>query len=77
MTDDDVEGTGIDAPKHPAFAAHFADPLYDDPANDFAPFGNDEGWDLLAGWSERTDELGPTSTVLDLLADVVDGPVGP
>jgi uncharacterized protein YfeS len=74
---DNVVGLGIDAPKHPTFAAHFTDPVYDDPANDFGPFGNDEGWDVLASWSQRTDELGPTSTVLDLLGHVFDAPISP
>ncbi|MGW8566793.1 hypothetical protein [Isoptericola sp. NPDC055881] len=74
---DDVEGLGIDSPKHPAFAAHFTDPIYDDPANDIAPFGNDEGWDMLASWSQRADELGPTSTVLDLLEDDGEESFGP
>ncbi|MDE9365486.1 hypothetical protein PZ938_07700 [Luteipulveratus sp. YIM 133132] len=71
----------------PAFANHFTDPVYDDPAGEFAPFGTDEGWDLLHGWDERRDELGPRSTVADLidepgLAEVVAGlgtpePAGP
>jgi hypothetical protein len=46
----DAEDEGSDlGPKHPEFAAHFRDPIYDDEANDLAPFGNDEGWDLLVG----------------------------
>lgn len=50
-------------PKHPDFAAHFRDPLYDDPADDLAPFGNDEGWDLLADWAKRSDQLDGSSTL--------------
>lgn len=58
-----------DFPKHPAFAAHFTDPLYDDEGAEFAPFGTDEGWDMLAEWSERVDELNDASTVRQLLAE--------
>jgi uncharacterized protein YfeS len=65
---------GIDAPADDAFTEHFTSPIYDDPAGEFAPFGNDEGADMLADWAERTDELSPTSTVRDLLADGSDDP---
>lgn len=51
----------------PEFAAHFTDPVYDDPANELAPFGSDEGWDLLYEWDERRDELQPDTTVADLI----------
>lgn len=51
----------------PAFAAHFTDPIYADSAGEFAPFGTDEGADLLAEWSERRDELTADSTVADLI----------
>lgn len=69
----------------PAFLAHFTDPVYDDPAGEFAPFGSDEGFDLLYEWVERRDELGAGTTVDDLIedsgfADVVaelDTPEGP
>ena len=50
-----------------AFRAHFTDPLYDDSADELAPFGSDEGADLLAEWAERRDELSTTSTVADVL----------
>ncbi|WP_157417702.1 hypothetical protein [Nocardioides sp. Iso805N] len=53
----------------PQFAAHFTDPIYEDVSNDVAPFGGDEGWDMLHTWDERRDELGPTSTVADVLED--------
>jgi uncharacterized protein YfeS len=56
-------------PKHPVFAEYFTDPIYDDPANDFAPFGNDEGADVLAIWTERAGELDETTTVRALLED--------
>jgi uncharacterized protein YfeS len=71
---DDDSRPGIDAPADDAFTDHFTSPIYDDPAGEFTPFGTDEGADLLAEWAARTDELGPTSTVRDLLADASDDP---
>lgn len=53
-------------PKHPDFATHFRDPLYDDEADDFAPFGNDEGWDLITDWAKRSDELDSGSTLAQI-----------
>ncbi|GAA4714364.1 hypothetical protein APR04_004117 [Promicromonospora umidemergens] len=58
-TDDEVFDLG---PKHSEFAAHFRDPIYDDPGDDLAPIGNDEGWDLLAGWVKQADKLDSGST---------------
>lgn len=52
---------------HPAFRAHFTDPVYDDPGADLGPFGNDEGWELVMDWGERRDELGPDSTLATVL----------
>jgi uncharacterized protein YfeS len=60
------EGLGL---KHPAFAAHFRDPIYDEEGDDLAPFGSDEGWDLLAGWGKRTDELSSTSTLAQIVPE--------
>lgn len=61
----------------PGFAAHFSDPMYEDPANEFAPFGSDEGSDLLYEWSERRDELTRQTSVADLLnQDAFDELVG-
>lgn len=71
-THDDSYGTG--APVHPAFAAHFTDPLYDDPAGEFAPFGSDEGADLLAEWSDRPGDLREDSTLRRLLAEAFADP---
>ncbi|WP_454858408.1 hypothetical protein [Promicromonospora soli] len=69
----DLEGLGIvTEPKHPRFAVHFTDPIYDDPANDFAPFGNDEGADILADWATRVGELDEASTVRTILEDLFD-----
>ena len=50
-----------------AFAQHFTDPLYDDPGDDLAPFGSDEGSDLLADWRDRRDELTTASTLATVL----------
>lgn len=53
--------------KHPRYVAHFTDPLYDDVSDDAAPFGSDQGADMLrdaelAGWT-----LPPDSTIASLL----------
>ncbi len=54
---------------HPAFKAHFTDPIYEDEGGEFAPFGTDEGWELVMEWGERRHELGPRVTVAELLGD--------
>ena len=36
-----------EAATHPAYAAHFTDPMYSDAAGEFTPFGNDEGADAF------------------------------
>ena len=72
-------------PPDPAFAAHFTDPVYSDPAGELAPFGTDEGADMLYDWAGRLDELGPDSTVRQLLEgtgfddmiETLDEPEGP
>ena len=48
---------------HKAFAEHFTDPLYVDQAEDFAPFGNDEGSDTLWVWTQRRSELTRCTTL--------------
>lgn len=65
-TEDEDSGLG---PKHPVFAAHFRDSIYDDEANDLAPFGNDEGWDLLVDWVKRADELDSGSTLAQIASE--------
>jgi uncharacterized protein YfeS len=52
---------------HPAFRAHFTDPVYDDPGADLGPFGNDAGSDLLADWADRREELGPDGILATVL----------
>ncbi|MFD6445081.1 hypothetical protein ACFWEJ_08260 [Promicromonospora sp. NPDC060204] len=60
---DDDEDLG---PKHPAFAAHFRDLIYDDQGDDFAPFGNDEGWDTVVEAAKRIDELDGSTTLAQI-----------
>ena len=63
---------------HPAFRRHFIDPLYDSRGADLAPFGSDEGWDLVMDWGDRRDELGPDSTLATVLrTDDVRNVAGP
>jgi uncharacterized protein YfeS len=52
---------------HPAFSTHFDDPIYDDPALETAPFGSDEGSDMLWEWGQRRDELTRDSTIADVM----------
>lgn len=51
----------------PAFARHFTDPMYADVGDDLAPFGSDEGSDLLWSWAARRQELDTTSTLATVL----------
>ncbi len=62
-----MSSEGVPGYIHPRFAEHFTDPLYDDPADDFAPFGSDEGSDVFVEAEEHRTELGPAATVADLL----------
>ena len=48
---------------HPDFRAHFSDPVYDSEGTDEAPFGNDEGWELVMDWGARRDELLPDGRI--------------
>src|SRR5215213_6542528 len=73
-THDEEPREGLDAPADDTFTDHFTSPIYDDPDGEFTPFGTDEGADLLAEWAARKDELGPGSTVRDLLTAGVDEP---
>lgn len=67
--DDDGGDEGELPAAHPAFAAHFVDPLYDDAGADFGPFGSDEGYEFVREWGTRRAELGPGSTVAGLLGE--------
>lgn len=44
-------------PAHPRFATHFTHPIYDDPADEWSPFGSDGAAGVLAEWESRRDEL--------------------
>ncbi|QGN58737.1 RHS repeat-associated core domain-containing protein [Nostocoides sp. HKS02] len=55
--------------EHPAFAAHFTDPVYSDVAGEFAPFGTDEGFELLQVWADRREHLSSTTTLAWLLTE--------
>ncbi len=66
MTMRNAGGVSLPTP-HPAFASHFTDPIYDDPALETAPFGSDEGADVLWEWGQRRDELSPGSTIADVM----------
>lgn len=52
---------------HPAFAAHFTDPLYDDVGAELAPFGSDEGWELVMDGADRREEIAADPTLATLL----------
>ena len=58
----------------PSFRAHFTDPVYDSEDEELAPFGSNEGWELVSSWGRRPDELGPDSTIATVL-DVDPGDV--
>jgi hypothetical protein len=51
---------------HPRFAAHFTDPLCSDTSDNFAPFGTDEGADILAEAAQnpRALEQGTLASLL-------------
>lgn len=66
MTVRDAHRVSLPTP-HPAFAAHFTDPIYDDPGSENAPFGSDEGSDILWEWGQRRDELSADSTIADVM----------
>jgi uncharacterized protein YfeS len=52
---------------HPAFAAHFTDPIYESQGEEFAPFASDEGWELVMDWGDRRDELAADATLTRVL----------
>jgi len=68
VTEEEWTDEGLPA-AHPSFAAHFTDPVYEDQGSEFAPFGTDEGWDMLNEWAERRDELSPATTVADIIEE--------
>lgn len=58
---------------HENFARHFTAPIYEDQAEEFAPFGSDEGWDTLNIAAEKRTELTKSTTVADVL-EITDAP---
>lgn len=56
---------------HENFTRHFTAPIYDDQDGEFAPFGTDEGWDILHAAAEKRNDLTTGATVADLL-EIVD-----
>lgn len=50
-----------------SFRQHFRSPVYEDVTSELAPFGSDEGFDLVVAWGGRADELTQDMTVDDLL----------
>lgn len=69
MTEDDSYALPA---AHPRFASHFTDPLYGDQGGEFAPFGTDEGADLVAEWADRRADLETSGTLRSLLAEEFD-----
>ena len=59
---------------NPKFSAEFTHPLYSSEADEFAPFGSDEGADLLDTWSRRRADLSPGATLRTILVDGADEP---
>jgi uncharacterized protein YfeS len=52
---------------HENFTRHFLAPIYEDQDGEFAPFGSDEGWDILHLAAKNRNELTSGVTVADLL----------
>ncbi|SOC54200.1 hypothetical protein [Ornithinimicrobium cerasi] len=66
-----------DAPElpaaHPNFSQHFSSPIYEDVVSEFAPFGSDEGYDVVFHWAGRREEIGSYSLDEILQADGIGG----
>lgn len=58
---------------HSNFLKHFTADIYEDVTSDLAPFGSDEGYDMILQAVECRSELSDQSTVAELL-DIVDAP---
>ncbi len=52
---------------HPAFSVHFVDPIYEATAVETAPFGSDEGADILWECERRRQQLNSASTVAEVM----------
>ena len=60
--------------RHPRFSAEFTHPLYSSETDEFAPFGSDEGADLLRSWAQRSADLTAGATLRTILVDGTDEP---
>lgn len=56
-------------PMHPTFRANFTSSIYRSRTEEYAPFGSDEGSDLLEEWSDRITELSEHTTLQTILLD--------
>lgn len=61
-------------PPHPKFSVEFTHPLYSSEGDEFAPFGSDEGADLLHTWARREADLAAGATLRTILVDGTDEP---
>ncbi len=52
---------------NPDFAAHFTDDLYVSESLEFAPFGNDMGWEILHGWGDLLTHGQEPATIREVL----------
>ena len=59
---------------HENFAQHFTAGFYEDTGNELAPFGSDEGFDIITLAQEHSDSLTDKTTVEELL-DIVEAPL--
>lgn len=74
-TDDEVDDRDEEVelpPAHPGFLRTFSSDLYDDQADEFAPFGSDEGWDAMAEIVEDFMPLDPEVTLRQLSEEVLE-----
>lgn len=75
VDDQDLEETDEEfvlPPAHPDFLRRFSDDIYDDQADEFAPFGSDEGWDAMAEIVEEFMPLDPEVTLRELSEEVLE-----
>ena len=71
--DEDEDDDDLPLPEaHPGFRRAFPSELYDDQADEFAPFGSDEGWDAMAEIVEDFTPLDDDVTLRGLSEDVLE-----
>lgn len=61
-------------PPHDEYVNHFTSEFYEDLTNEFAPFGSDEGFDVISLAEDHRDEVSEETTVQELL-EIVDAPL--